>query len=146
MTIYLDVSCLNRPFDDQSQDRIRRESEAVLEIFDEIMTSSTRLYATREALASPAKRAAIDNLVLILRSVLEARRRVMIEVNVSEACLPALVANLPCMREPTIARLHGQGYAIKVAAPKTDLPRLIARIKALGGTDIVVSQVSQIVP
>ena len=36
MTIYLDVSCLNRPFDDQSQDRIRRESEAVLEIFDEI--------------------------------------------------------------------------------------------------------------
>jgi hypothetical protein len=27
--IYLDVCCLNRPFDDQSQDRIRLESEAV---------------------------------------------------------------------------------------------------------------------
>lgn len=30
--IYLDVCCLNRPFDDQTQDRIRLESEAVLAI------------------------------------------------------------------------------------------------------------------
>lgn len=28
--IYIDVCCLNRPFDDQSQERIRIESEAVL--------------------------------------------------------------------------------------------------------------------
>jgi len=30
--IYLDVCCLNRPFDDQTQTRIRLESEAILEI------------------------------------------------------------------------------------------------------------------
>lgn len=29
-TIYLDACCLNRPFDDQAQDRIRLEAEAVL--------------------------------------------------------------------------------------------------------------------
>jgi len=29
-TIYLDVCCLNRPFDDQTQPRIRLEAEAVL--------------------------------------------------------------------------------------------------------------------
>ncbi len=29
---YLDVCCLNRPFDDQTQDRIRLEAEAVLAI------------------------------------------------------------------------------------------------------------------
>ncbi len=28
--VYLDVCCLNRPFDDQRQSRIRLESEAVL--------------------------------------------------------------------------------------------------------------------
>ena len=28
--IYLDVCCLNRPFDDQRQDHIRLEAEAVL--------------------------------------------------------------------------------------------------------------------
>jgi predicted nucleic acid-binding protein len=34
MIIYLDVCCLNRPFDDQSQSRVRLEAEAVLSILD----------------------------------------------------------------------------------------------------------------
>lgn len=34
MKIYLDVSCLNRPFDDQTQVRIRLEAEAVLLILE----------------------------------------------------------------------------------------------------------------
>jgi len=34
MLVYLDVCCLNRPFDDQSQDRIHLESEAVLLILE----------------------------------------------------------------------------------------------------------------
>lgn len=33
--IYLDVCCLNRPFDDQSQPRIRLEAEAVLYILEQ---------------------------------------------------------------------------------------------------------------
>ena len=36
MKIYLDVCCLNRPFDDQTQDRIHLESEAVLLILKHI--------------------------------------------------------------------------------------------------------------
>lgn len=32
MKVYFDVCCLNRPFDDQNQDRIRLESEAVLSV------------------------------------------------------------------------------------------------------------------
>lgn len=32
LKIYMDVCCLNRPFDDQTQDRIRLEAEAVLSI------------------------------------------------------------------------------------------------------------------
>lgn len=32
MIIYLDVCCFNRPFDDQSQSRVRLEAEAVLSI------------------------------------------------------------------------------------------------------------------
>ncbi len=36
MKIYLDVSCLNRPFDDQSQTRIHLEAEAVVVILQAI--------------------------------------------------------------------------------------------------------------
>ncbi|MFM7563353.1 MAG: ATP phosphoribosyltransferase [Planctomycetota bacterium] len=118
-----------------------------LEVIEEIMTSSTRLYASPQALDRPELRDGIEHLVLLLKSVLEARRRVMVEVNVTAEVLQQVVAALPCMREPTIAQLHGQrGFAIKVAAPKSGLPELIGKIKALGGTDIVVSPIAQIVP
>ncbi len=118
-----------------------------LEIVDELMRSSTRLYANARALEDPAKRSAIEDLVLVLRAVLEARRRVMIEVNVSAERLEAVCAALPCMREPTISSLHGDGgYAVKAAVPRASLPRLIPELKARGGSDIVVSALSQIVP
>lgn len=36
MRLYLDVSCLNRPFDDQSQVRIRLETEAITLILERL--------------------------------------------------------------------------------------------------------------
>lgn len=117
-----------------------------LRVVDELMTSSTRLYANPRVLDDPRLRGRIDDFVMLLRSVLEARRRVMVEVNVSADRLEDVVVILPCMREPTIAPLHGEdGYAVKVAVLREDLPGLIPRIKSLGGTDIVVSKLAQIV-
>ncbi len=114
---------------------------------DELMASSTRLYANPAALDDPRRREAIDRIALLLRSVIEARDRVMLEVNVSGGQLEALVAVLPAMREPTVAPLHaGAGYAVKAAVRRADLPRLIPAIKANGGTDLVVSTFAQIVP
>ena len=40
MKIYLDVCCLNRPFDDHAKDRVRLESEAVLTIFNRSQTEN----------------------------------------------------------------------------------------------------------
>lgn len=118
-----------------------------LAIVDELMRSSTRLYAHPAAWADPGKRAAIERIVMLLRSVIEARKRVMVEVNVTQADLEAVVQALPCMREPTISPLHhGAGYAVKAAVPRELLPTVIPEIKARGGTDIVVSALGQIVP
>lgn len=43
MKLYLDNCCFNRPFDDQSQIRIRLESEAKLEIQEEIRAGKVQL-------------------------------------------------------------------------------------------------------
>ena len=40
MKIYLDVCCFNRPFDDQLQDRVHLESEAVLSILNHSQVSN----------------------------------------------------------------------------------------------------------
>jgi ATP phosphoribosyltransferase-like protein len=51
------------------------------------------------------------------------------------------------MREPTVSPLHGAaGYAVKAAVPRAELAQVIPRIKAAGGTDIVVTGLSHIVP
>ena len=117
-----------------------------LEVVDELMTSSTRLYANPRALETPPHRDRIADLVLVLESVLEARRRVMLEVNVDSGSLDELVAILPCMRRPTVSRLHEDGgYAIRVAVLREALPTLIPLVKARGGTDLVVTAPGQIV-
>ncbi len=118
-----------------------------LSIIDTIMRSSTRLFASRAAMADAEKRERIEALGLVLQSVLEARRRVMLEINAPGDRLDAIVALLPCMREATVAPLFGDaGFAVRAAIPRSDLPTLLPDLKAAGGTDIVVSSVDQIVP
>jgi len=118
-----------------------------LTIVDELMTSSTRLFAGRRAWEHPAKRKRIEDLALVLRSVLDARARVMLELNVSAGRLDAVVAVLPCMRHPTISPLHGDGgFAVKAAVPRDRLASLIPLLKDAGGADIVISPIGQVVP
>jgi ATP phosphoribosyltransferase len=117
-----------------------------LEIIDQVMTSSTRLYASKAAWNN-GQRARIEEVAMLLDSVLEARRRIILEVNVSRKDLPTLAAILPAMREPTISELNGKaGFAVKVAVPRRDLALLVPRIKQAGGSDIIITEPSQIVP
>ncbi len=117
-----------------------------LTIVDMLMTSSTRVYASPSALEIPARRAAIEGFTMLLRAALDARRRVMLEVNVTAAALEAVCAALPCMREPTISPLHGDaGFAVKAAVERSALPVVVPAIKARGGTDIVITALAQIV-
>ncbi len=118
-----------------------------LVVVDELMSSSTRLYASTNAVSSPTKKEAIDGLVVSLKSVLEARGRAMVELNVAPEDVEQVIEILPSMREPTIATLHGSsGLAVKAAVPRKDLPGLIPLLKTRGATDIVVSRLEQIVP
>ena len=118
-----------------------------LEIVDTVITSSTRLYASPQAMENGVKRERIEDLRLLLGSVLDARRRVMVEVNAPEDRLEEVVSLLPCMREATVAPLFGNsGYAVKAAVLRDELPKIIPAIKAAGGSDVVVTSISQIVP
>ncbi len=116
-------------------------------ILDTLMRSSTRLYAHPRAMDNPVKRERIETLALLLRSVVDARAKVMLEVNVPAERLDAVVAVVPSMRHPTISPLHGEdAFAIKAAVPRAELPKVIPAIKAAGGSDIVISALAQIVP
>lgn len=118
-----------------------------LQIVEELMRSTTQLFASPRAMEDPNKRGRIESLALLIRSVVDARARVMLEANVSAERLDALVAILPSMRQPTLSKLHGSaGYALRSAVPRAELAELLPALKAAGATDLVVSRVEQILP
>lgn len=117
-----------------------------LTVVDTVMKSTTRLYANPRSLENKINRERIEHLSMLLQSVLFARSRVMIEMNVTEENLQQVIAVLPCMREPTVAPLYAKsGFAVKAAVPNKGLPELIPLLKRNGATDLVVMELGQIV-
>jgi ATP phosphoribosyltransferase len=118
-----------------------------LRVIATLMQSSTRMYCSPAAWQVPEKREGIESFTMLLRSVLDARGRVMLELNVTSDALNQVVQLLPAMREATISALHGsQGYAVKAAINRSLLPSLIPQLKRAGGSDIIITNPSQIVP
>ena len=109
-----------------------------LQITDTLMESSTRMYASKEAMQDPGRRQKILELKMLFEAVLAARDRVMLEMNVSSDKFDSLVKGLPSMKSPTVSPLFGGGgYAVKIAVRKGDVPTLLPRLQSLGATDIV---------
>jgi ATP phosphoribosyltransferase len=118
-----------------------------LRILAVILESSTRFVASRAALEDREKRGRIEELVMLFRAVLEGRDKVMLEMNVSAELFPGLIRGLPAMRSPTVAPLHGnEGFAVKIAVAKDEVPALIPHLKKLGAADIVEYELRKVVP
>ena len=109
-----------------------------LKIVDTLMESSTRMYASVEAMNDPEKKQKIMELKMLFETVLNARSRVMLEMNCSESDFDNLIKGIPSMKSPTVSPLFGgNGYAIKIAVKKSEVPTLLPKLQSLGATDIV---------
>ncbi len=117
-----------------------------LEILDRILRSSTRFIANRDALRDPVKREKIGELEMLMRAMLDARGRVMLEMNVPADKMEEVVRALPCMRAPTVSPLYrDQGYAVKAAVKKRETVKLIPLLKKIGATDILEYEFNKVV-
>ncbi len=109
-----------------------------LKIVDTLMESSTRMYASKQAMENPEKKQKILELKMLFETVLAARSRVMLEMNVSEEKFDSLIKGIPSMKSPTVSPLFGgNGYAVKIAVKKSEVPTLLPKLHNLGATDIV---------
>jgi len=132
----------------------RTLAENGLRIVETITESSTRFFASKAALAIPEKKQKIMELKMLFEAVLNARGRVMLEMNVSAENFDTLVKGLPSMRSPTVSPLysadneksgtvhgtggmHAAGFAVKIAVKQSEVPALLPRLKELGATDIL---------
>ena len=109
-----------------------------LKIVDTLMESSTRMYASKEAMNDPEKKQKIMELKMLCETVLNARDRVMLEMNVAEKDFDSLIKGIPAMKSPTVSPLFGgNGYAVKIAVKKSEVPTLLPKLQSLGASDIV---------
>ncbi len=120
--------------------------KAGLKIIETLLTSRTQLLANRAAYEDPAKRAAMDDLGLLLKGALRARGHVLLKLNVPDAGLQAVLAELPAMSSPTVMPLaSGDMKAVETVVPKKGVNTLIPALKAAGARDVLELPISKIV-
>lgn len=117
-----------------------------LRIVAEILSSTTRLIASRDALADDWKRAKIEDLAMLLQAALAAQGKSMLIMNVSEADLAAVEDMLPSLKSPTVSTLKQPGwFAIQTIVDSHLVRALIPRLKAAGAEDILELALSKVV-
>jgi ATP phosphoribosyltransferase len=122
-------------------------SDNHLKVVEKVLESSTRFLAARAALEDRWKRERIESLRTLMSAVLEARRRILLEMNVASDRLDAVIGVLPAMKSPTVQELHGhRGYAVKAAVPRERLADLIMRLREAGATDLLAYALEKVIP
>ena len=117
-----------------------------LKIIDTLLTSRTELITNATAFADAEKRAAMEDIMLLLRGAIRARGNVLIKLNVPDAQLAAVLAVLPSMGSPTVTALaSGEMHAVESVVPKKGVNRLIPTLKGVGARDILEIPISKIV-
>jgi ATP phosphoribosyltransferase len=117
-----------------------------LRILDTVLTSYTELVANPGAYADTAKRAAMEDIALLLRGAIEARGNVLLKLNVPAAQLAAVTDMLPALSSPTITTLaRGDMNAVETVVPKRSVNTLIPALKSAGARDILEIPISKIV-
>lgn len=120
--------------------------KAGLRILATVLTSRTELLANRDSYADPDKRAAMDDVVVLLQGALAAQGRVLLKLNVPTASLQAVLDVLPAMSSPTVmSTALDDVRALETVVPKQGVNRLIPSLKAAGARDILELPISKIV-
>jgi len=117
-----------------------------LKIIDVIMESTSKLLANKTAWKDPEKRKAIEEIKTLLLAVIEARGKVLLDMNVPKEKLEDLIQILPALKKPTVSRLyHTDYYAVETVVNKSEVNILIPRLKEKGAEDILELDISKIV-
>ncbi|MFE9101521.1 ATP phosphoribosyltransferase [Actinomadura geliboluensis] len=117
-----------------------------LRILDTLLTSYTELVANREAYEDAEKRAAMEDIALLLQGVIRARGKVLLKLNVAQADLRNVLDIMPAMSSPTVTSLAGgESNAVESVVAKRGVNTLIPALKAAGAHDILEIPIAKIV-
>jgi ATP phosphoribosyltransferase len=115
-----------------------------LKIIDVILESSTVLIANEESYL--AKRRSIDDIKTLILGAIDAQNRALIKMNVPKLRLKEIIAMLPTMKAPSVAKLYETDYyAVESVVEKQQINELIPKLKQHGAEDILELSINKIV-
>lgn len=117
-----------------------------LKVIETLLTSRTELIAHRAAYEDPEKRAAMEDVALLLQAAVRARGHVLLKLNVPVGRLTEVLALLPSMNSPTVTALaSGDMRAVESVVPKRGVNTLIPALRSAGARDMLELPISKIV-
>jgi ATP phosphoribosyltransferase len=117
-----------------------------LRVIDEVMVTTPRFIANREAHGDAWKRKKMENFVMLLRGAIAAASRVGLMMNLRRENLDRIVKQLPALATPTISALADERWvAINTVVDEKLVRELIPRLSEAGAQGIVEYPLNKIV-
>ncbi len=116
-----------------------------LQAVDVILQSSARLIANRSSLVR--KKSKIDEIRLAFESVLAAREKKLVMMNVPERRLQGVIRVLPAMAGPTLAKIESPEpmWEVYSVVDEKEVYRVVNEAKKAGARDIIVLPIERVV-
>jgi len=109
-----------------------------LRIVEVLLTSTTRLVASKEAMADEWKRTKIESLEILLTGAMNARKLVGLKMNLPKDRQDEILSILPSLKNPTISNLADPAWiAAEVILSESEVRELIPALKRAGATGLV---------
>jgi ATP phosphoribosyltransferase len=109
-----------------------------LRIIEDILLSTTRFIANKEAWNNPWKREKMENIAILLKGALAAEGMVGLKMNLKESDLPKVMSILPSLKRPTVSPLTLTGWmALEVVVEEKVVKRIIPDLKRAGAEGII---------
>ncbi len=110
-----------------------------------VLETSAYLIGNREAVR--AKQEKVEEVVTAFSSVLAAKRKKLVMMNVPKQALEEVKKAMPGMAGPTVAEVASEEpmYAVNAVVDESEVYSLINRVKKLGARDILVLPIERII-
>ena len=117
-----------------------------LRIVEELMSSTPRLIANKDAWKNKWKRQKIETMAMLLRGALDAEAMVGLKLNIKQADLTKVLKKLPALRNPTVNELSQTGWvAVDTVIEEHVAREIIPSLKAAGAEGIIEYPLNKVV-
>jgi ATP phosphoribosyltransferase len=117
-----------------------------LRIVAEVLQSTTRFIANKDAYADQWKQAKLDNIALMLKSCLKAEGKVGLMMNVPKDRLQDVLSVLPALQNPTVSALSNPAWVdVNTIVDESVVRSIVPQLKGAGAKGIVEYPINKII-